>query len=132
MFASTEPVGVVPSIFQNMLRGFSKPLLLFLQELTRDSDGKLEINLKYPHYFPIMERCKVWQRDSDGQYRLVTLDSYLSSYKKCNDPTTLMWEWHIFVSRCFFSGTTTLAPFLFVTVSKFLSSFCRWGAQGKR
>lgn len=31
----------------------------FIKELTRDSDGKLEINLKYPHYFPIMERCKV-------------------------------------------------------------------------
>lgn len=32
-----------------------------MQELTRDKDGKLEVNLKYPHYFPIMERCKVWQ-----------------------------------------------------------------------
>lgn len=32
-----------------------------LQELTRDSDGKLEVNLKYPHYFPIMERCQVSQ-----------------------------------------------------------------------
>ncbi|KAG6549911.1 hypothetical protein Mapa_008421 [Marchantia paleacea] len=31
----------------------------FLKELKRSKDGKLEVSLKYHHYFPIMERCKV-------------------------------------------------------------------------
>ncbi|CAM6010102.1 unnamed protein product [Sphagnum balticum] len=31
----------------------------FIQDLKTGKDNKLEVTLKYPHYFPIMERCKV-------------------------------------------------------------------------
>lgn len=31
----------------------------FIKELNRDSEDKLEVTLKYPHYFPIMEKCKI-------------------------------------------------------------------------
>ncbi len=38
---------------------FFLTLKLHIQDLKTGKDNKLEVTLKYPHYFPIMERCKV-------------------------------------------------------------------------
>ncbi|KAL2629464.1 hypothetical protein R1flu_014150 [Riccia fluitans] len=49
---------------ENQLLYFSEAELAgvptdFLKELKRSKDGKLEVSLKYHHYFPVMERCKI-------------------------------------------------------------------------